>query len=155
MSRMMRCQRGQGHVDHTFRFLQLRLLRRLQRDRRSLSVHARLRHLLRSTTPTRRVEASSGLSTDRTHRAGKRTPRRGFFRSKVTSESGASLKRNSNSKRSILRSVTIRSLTIYVVRTITDNDTRCKTHAELLKLNEQHAPTLSLSIQTPKHRMQK
>lgn len=63
----VRCQRGQGHVGHAIRsLLRLRLLLRL--DRRSLSVHARLWHLL-ATTPTGRVEASSNPPADRTHRA--------------------------------------------------------------------------------------
>lgn len=38
------CQRGQGHVGHTFLLLRFWLLLDLQRDRWSLSVHARLCH---------------------------------------------------------------------------------------------------------------
>lgn len=41
----VRCQRGQGHVRHAFLLLlRFRLLLDLQRDRWSLSVHARLWH---------------------------------------------------------------------------------------------------------------
>lgn len=40
----VRCQGGQGHIGDTFLLLRFRLLLDLQRDRWSLSVHARLWH---------------------------------------------------------------------------------------------------------------
>lgn len=40
----VRCQRGQGHIGHTFLVLRFWLLLDLQRDRWSLNVHTRLWH---------------------------------------------------------------------------------------------------------------
>lgn len=49
----IRRQRRQEYIGHAFRFLGLRLLLQLQRDRWSLSVHARLRRLSAATATTR------------------------------------------------------------------------------------------------------